>query len=38
MTNAALKLRNAVAYESAGKYESALMSLDEAFGNSRKLC
>ncbi len=30
--SAAVKLKNAVAYESAGKYESALMSLDEAIG------
>ncbi len=29
-SNAAIKLKNAVAYESAGKYESALMSLEEA--------
>jgi len=29
-TNLAVKLKNAVAYETAGKYESALMSLDEA--------
>ena len=28
--DAAIKLRNAVAYESAGKYESALMSVEEA--------
>ena len=28
--DAAVKLKNAVAFESAGKYESALMSLDEA--------
>ena len=27
---AAMKLKNAVAYESTGKYESALMSLEEA--------
>ena len=29
-TSAAVKLKNAVAYECAGKYESALMSLEEA--------
>jgi tetratricopeptide (TPR) repeat protein len=29
---AAVKLKDAVAYEGAGKYESALMSLDEAIG------
>jgi Tfp pilus assembly protein PilF len=29
-TDPAIKLRDAVAYDSAGKYESALMSLDEA--------
>ena len=29
---AAIKLKDAVAYESTGKYESALMSLDQAIG------
>jgi tetratricopeptide (TPR) repeat protein len=30
LKEAAIKLRNAVAYESAGKYESALMNIEEA--------